>query len=862
MDANTKQALVNAINLIKAGNNQEAVPILAALLKSEPNLVQGWYLLGLAVESHERKLKAFRQALKLDPTHAKAFEQLAILQAQGPAPIEEPALPEEPQEPEPEPEPEPPQIQQTEPSQADEQAEESAAFRSPTDLFGDEASEPEAPDQDDEESIRRSLDATPPGLQPDFDLPSWMDKESFDPSEYDYGEDQEIYLNTEEDIPDWAQMNPFEAPSTGALGPGDSEALEEEPETEPEPYQPVWAQEADDDGDYEEEEPELPDWAVSVRQHPAEEADEYESSESDLDRMTAFFDQQDQAEEDELEEDSPDAPPEEPDWLREMVDEEGGSKRRRKKAATPIEKRMRRRRIVLILLTVIFVGLGAAGYYFREELRPYWETVEPYANRVIDPVKTQFAPVSALITQDLPLTYLLTPGALQLSTPTNTIPAQPTAAPTRTPQPTAPPATATVRSVLGPNETPTVTPTPVPLPEEVLSQMETIENQIVGLRGLTRPGEIVRVMVTKQELREQMEALLVDAELLERLEDDRIELQAMGFINNNYNLVDAELSQQANSLGGFYLPEANKVYVVGGYFDGFSAVEQYVYTQEFTHALQDNRFDLTGLGYYPECTAAGQACQAVQALVQGDAVLTSQFWRDEYPPQVGLQDILNYNPPSTLFQSSPLPYFAMDTSFAATAGLEFVQYLYDNGGWSAVNRAYNVLPTTTEQILHPEKYQQGEGPGAINAPEYNDLLPQEWELIKEDALGEWNAYLLLAYNDYSGAKRPASEAALAAEGWSADKYQVYYNPEERQVFLSVYWVWDTPDEAAQFYQSLQPSLSSRFGNAEVETQGSSSCWVYQQQKSCIQRDGNKIYWLLSDDDALLDQIRERFTLFP
>ena len=173
-----------------------------------------------------------------------------------------------------------------------------------------------------------------------------------------------------------------------------------------------------------------------------------------------------------------------------------------------------------------------------------------------------------------------------------------------------------------------------------------------------------------------------------------------------------------------------------------------------------------------------------------------------------------------------------------------------------------MLPSTTEQILHPEKYQQSEGPGPITPPDYTDLLPQEWALIVDDSLGEWDTYLLMAYNDYAGAKRPASEAALAAEGWSADKYQVYYNPEERQVFLSVYWVWDTPDEAAQFYQSLEPSLSSRFGTADVDTQGSGDCWLYRQQKSCIQRDANKVYWLLSDDAALLDEVRERFALFP
>ena len=121
MDANTKQALVNAINLIKAGKNQEAVPILAGLLKTEPNLVQGWYLLGLAVDSHDRKLKAFRQALKLDPTHAKAFEQLAILQAQSPAPSEEVSqapAPETEPEPEQQPELEPEPTEPTEPHES------------------------------------------------------------------------------------------------------------------------------------------------------------------------------------------------------------------------------------------------------------------------------------------------------------------------------------------------------------------------------------------------------------------------------------------------------------------------------------------------------------------------------------------------------------------------------------------------------------------------------------------------------------------------------------------------------------------------------------------------------------------------
>ena len=72
MDATTKETLVKAIQLIKSGDRKSAVPLLANVLKTEPNLVQAWYLLGLAVDSEGQKIKSFKQALKLDPGHEKA----------------------------------------------------------------------------------------------------------------------------------------------------------------------------------------------------------------------------------------------------------------------------------------------------------------------------------------------------------------------------------------------------------------------------------------------------------------------------------------------------------------------------------------------------------------------------------------------------------------------------------------------------------------------------------------------------------------------------------------------------------------------------------------------------------------------
>jgi hypothetical protein len=85
---------------------------------------------------------------------------------------------------------------------------------------------------------------------------------------------------------------------------------------------------------------------------------------------------------------------------------------------------------------------------------------------------------------------------------------------------------------------------------------------------------------------------------------------------------------------------------------------------------------------------------------------------------------------------------------------------------------------------------------------------------------------------------------------------------QQQVFLSVYWVWDTNDDSTQFFNLLKTSLNRRFGAAELPSEAGETCWFYQGQKSCIQKDANKIYWLMSDNSELLDTVRERFRLFP
>ncbi|MBN2045545.1 MAG: hypothetical protein JW757_11035 [Anaerolineales bacterium] len=852
MDATTKKILVKAINLLKDGDKKSAVLLLANVLKKEPHLVQAWYLLGLAVEAEAQKIKAFEQALKLDPEHEKARNALAKLQTP-------PASPETISEPE-----SAPAFPEEEPSSPEEISREEreinfrAAFLE--EPVGETPPDDLEPAQEADFALRAELSAEPDQESEDipipgdeFALPDWMTVSSFDPSEYQAGEPDEIYEPTAEEIPEWAKMNPF-----------GSQSLPESPEPQPEPEAEIsgWAGMVPGEGMEDVEGDEEPPIFSYFDDEPLEEETEaqFPGQESDMERVAAFFEEEDARQEIDQEDQSPGAP----DWLRGMVDEEEDSqKKRRRKQLTPSQKRERRKLILRILLALLIIGATAAGYIYRDELKPYWQKVKPFTDKVVNPVQTFAAPVTDLLTQGAPLTYLLTPDYNITPTVTNTPPAQPTAEPTWTPQATNPPPTATLRPTLRPGETPTLTPTVSPLPNEIITLMQQIESQVVFLRGLGGPAALERELLQESKLRQDMENQLINTDSFAKLEDDLIVFKALGFIRDDVNMADPLLNFYADANGGFYSPETEKIYLIGSYFDGFGALEQYVYALVFAHAIQDNNFNLSNLGYFPECKQPQQTCQAMNALVKGEAALVNQLWLEQNPPQTGLQDILNYDPSPTLFgPETPAPFFTQDAEFGPAFGLDFVTYLYENGGWSAVNRAFTILPSTTEQIMHPEKYQQREEAGGIAYPNYTSLLGQEWELVEEDSLGEWYSYLLLGYNDYPGAQVSDTEAAIAASGWSVDRYQVFYNPEEQQTFLSVYWIWDSAEEGNQFYSALEASLNGRFGGAAEDLIDGGKCWSFGGERSCIQQQEQKVYWLFSQNADLVDLVRERFKVFP
>jgi hypothetical protein len=158
-------------------------------------------------------------------------------------------------------------------------------------------------------------------------------------------------------------------------------------------------------------------------------------------------------------------------------------------------------------------------------------------------------------------------------------------------------------------------------------------------------------------------------------------------------------------------------------------------------------------------------------------------------------------------------------------GTEFVKTLYnhDSGGWNEVNQAYEVLPNSTEQIIHPDKYfaQEDALPVEVSS------VTGEWNLTMTDCFGEY--FILVMLDNWI----PVEDAELAAEGWGGDVFN-YYESEDDFLFT---WdiVWDSNEDANQFYTTFQNMMYKT--SAEELTD---NCWFAYGRYLSIQFDQNSI----------------------
>jgi hypothetical protein len=136
--------------------------------------------------------------------------------------------------------------------------------------------------------------------------------------------------------------------------------------------------------------------------------------------------------------------------------------------------------------------------------------------------------------------------------------------------------------------------------------------------------------------------------------------------------------------------------------------------------------------------------------------------------------------------------------FPYLRGQEFCAALYGRGGYEAVSKAYANPPSSTSQILHPQKYMSNprEEPIVIEWP---NVKVKDETPIADNVVGEMGIRILLTeWLDAVTAERSAG-------GWRGDRY-VYFASGEALVWKSV---WASAEEAAEFFAAEKQLLEKR-----------------------------------------------------
>jgi hypothetical protein len=422
----------------------------------------------------------------------------------------------------------------------------------------------------------------------------------------------------------------------------------------------------------------------------------------------------------------------------------------------------------------------------------------------------------------------------------------PTDAPTEEPATEAPPT----------EEPPTVEPTtPPPTPEdsqtgeaespENAAIRAEIEENVAEIRGLEPLEPVVTTVLTRDQLSERVENDLF-AELTE--EDAReftLILSAYDFVPRDFDYYNFVLDLYSEQIAGFYDSETNEFVVVSDDND-LDALEQLTHAHEYMHALQDQHFSLELLD---DESADSEAVAALSALAEGEATLLQTLYLlGGYFTLEDLGAIVTDSADDEfpVLESAP-PVLANNLLFPYTSGAEFVQYLYDRGGFAAIDDAWADPPLSTEDILHPDRYLAGDEPQIVSSAPLTETLGAGWRMLDEEVFGEF------FLREYLSQQLSNADVDVAATGWGGDRYAVYWNEEAGDIVGILDIAWDTPQDGDEFAQAFADFAESKYGSAGQSAANGGVCWQGE-DVTCLFRVGSDTFVVRAPDQGLAEAI--------
>lgn len=313
--------------------------------------------------------------------------------------------------------------------------------------------------------------------------------------------------------------------------------------------------------------------------------------------------------------------------------------------------------------------------------------------------------------------------------------------------------------------------------------------QAVGLQFRSPP---VSAMRSRDQVRAYLIAKLEEELPPERMRGIETAYRLLGLLPDTLQLRPLLLDLYTEQVAGFYDPDSAMLFGVEG---ADRTQLRLVLAHELIHALQGQYLPLDSI---LSSRSNNDRLTAAQAVLEGQATLASlavlapgqnvarnpEFW------EMYREQIRTRQSSMPVFRRAPL-ILREALIFPYLQGAEFMHW------WDQSPRADTVpygplMPVSTEQILHPDRYRRRDLPVELR-------LAPDSGAVYEDVLGENEIRVILA--TLAGSDEVQTVVPL---GWGGDRYRLYQTAQGPA--LVWYAVWDDARSAARFLRAAGAGL--------------------------------------------------------
>jgi hypothetical protein len=320
-------------------------------------------------------------------------------------------------------------------------------------------------------------------------------------------------------------------------------------------------------------------------------------------------------------------------------------------------------------------------------------------------------------------------------------------------------------------------------PESLDEAIAEIEAFVAEERGLPFLREVTVTLLDDEAFEDR---------LFEDFEEDTDEivvsgqvLQAVGLVEPGTDMVEAVRSLLGGGVVGTYDPETDELLVRGA---EISPYVRTVIAHELTHALDDQHFELDrpALDDAPDESGYG-----FTALVEGNASRVEAAYRATFTAEEedeASAEELAIGGDTDLFA---LPLALIESLYAPyLLGPILVDAILADGGQVRLDAAFATPPATSEALLDPATYLEGQTALPVPAP-VADGAEIDRNVLGALGLGQVLGETGIVFGGGAGD---------ATEGWGGDQYVAWVQGD--QVCLRANIVGDTPDDTAEIADAL------------------------------------------------------------